>query len=310
LAHSGHSHNEIVGFYLSAVCSFYGITLGLLAVGTWQAYSDVDSKVDEEASVLAALYRNVSTFPDPKRAELQADLREYARQVIDVAWPLQQRGIVPQNTAAIVQAFQTHLASFEPVTESQKTLHAEAYREFDRLVELRRIRLNSVVAGLPAPLWSVVLVGAFLNIAVTWFFDMFDGRTDTPLEADEATNLYNSVQRYWSVIDEGWPMPTIAGGVVAQELHAFYELLGPDVAYFLGGAVACHGDGPKEGARLCRQIIDAAIKGRTNNDGQPLKDGLILAMKNAYGESHPMEYIEPRALIENASCDLKSWFER
>jgi hypothetical protein len=39
--------------------------------------------------VLAALYRNVSTFPDPKRAELQADLREYARQVIDVAWPLQ-----------------------------------------------------------------------------------------------------------------------------------------------------------------------------------------------------------------------------
>ena len=172
VAHSGHSHNEIVGFYLSAVCLFYGITLGLLAVGTWQAYSDVDSKVDEEASVLAALYRNVSTFPDPKRAELQADLREYARQVIDVAWPLQQRGIVPQNTAAIVQAFQTHLASFEPVTESQKTLHAEAYREFDRLVELRRIRLKSVVAGLPAPLWSVVLVGAFLNIAVTWFFDM------------------------------------------------------------------------------------------------------------------------------------------
>jgi hypothetical protein len=75
--------------------------------------------------------------------------------VIDVAWPLQQRGIVPQNTAAIVQAFQTHLASFEPVTESQKTLHAEAYREFDRLVELRRIRLKSVVAGLPAPLHAV-----------------------------------------------------------------------------------------------------------------------------------------------------------
>src|SRR5258708_38550655 len=136
-----YSHNDIVGLYLGPICLLYGITLGLFAVGTWQAHSDVDSKVDEEASVLAALYRNVSTFPDPKRAELQADLREYARQVIDVAWPLQQRGIVPQNTAAIVQAFQTHLAGFEPVTESQKTLHAEAYREFDRLVELRRVLL-------------------------------------------------------------------------------------------------------------------------------------------------------------------------
>ena len=92
-----HSHNEIVGFYLGAICLFYGITLGLVAVGTWQVYSEVDAKVGEEASALAALYRNVSNFPDPKGAELQADLREYARQVIDVAWPLQRRGIVPQN---------------------------------------------------------------------------------------------------------------------------------------------------------------------------------------------------------------------
>ncbi len=33
-----HSHNEIVGFYLGAVCIFYGITLGLIAVGTWEVY--------------------------------------------------------------------------------------------------------------------------------------------------------------------------------------------------------------------------------------------------------------------------------
>jgi Protein of unknown function (DUF4239) len=64
------------------------------------------------------------------------------------------------------------LASFEPATEGQKTRYAETYRELDRIVELRRLRLKSVVAGLPMALWSVVLVGAFVNIAVTWFFDM------------------------------------------------------------------------------------------------------------------------------------------
>ena len=167
-----HSHNDIVGFYLAANCVYYGITLGMLAIGTWQAYSDVDTKVGEEASVLAALYRDVSNFPDPKRAELQADLREYTHQVIDIAWPLQRRGIVPQNANNAMEAFQTHLVNFEPMTEGQKALLAEAYREFDRIVELGRIRLQSVTAGLPGPLWSVVLVGAFLNIAVTWFFDM------------------------------------------------------------------------------------------------------------------------------------------
>jgi uncharacterized membrane protein YiaA len=167
-----HSHNEIVGFYLGAVCLFYGITLGLVAVGTWEAYSDVDNKVSEEASALAGLYRDVSSFSDPKRTELQTDLREYARQVIDVAWPLQRQGIAPQNSADALMAIQTHLANFEPVTDGQKMLHGEAYREFDRVVELRRIRLRSVLAGLPAPLWTVMLVGAFVCIALTWFFDM------------------------------------------------------------------------------------------------------------------------------------------
>src|SRR5260370_20533342 len=90
-----HSHNDIVGFYLGAICLFYGITLGLLAVGTWQTYSELDAKVGEEASALAALYRNGSSFPDPERAELQADLRECARQELGVARPLQRRGVGP-----------------------------------------------------------------------------------------------------------------------------------------------------------------------------------------------------------------------
>jgi hypothetical protein len=166
------SHNDIVGFFLGTIGLFYGITLGLVAVGTWETYSDVDTKVDQEASALAALYRDVSNLPEPKRSELQDDLREYTRRLIDVVWPLQRRGIAPQSAAGVVDTIQTHLASFEPGTEGQKTLHAEAYREFSRVVELRRTRLKSVTAGLPASLWVVLLVGAVVNIAVTWFFHM------------------------------------------------------------------------------------------------------------------------------------------
>jgi hypothetical protein len=58
------------------------------------------------------------------------------------------------------------------VTESQKIIYAEAYRGFNQIAELRGRRLQSVNEGLAGPLWVVVLAGAFLNIAVTWFFDM------------------------------------------------------------------------------------------------------------------------------------------
>jgi len=66
-----HSHNEVVGYYLAAVCVFYGITLGLLAVATWQTYSDVATRVGEEAAAVGALYRDVSGLPEPNRKELQ-----------------------------------------------------------------------------------------------------------------------------------------------------------------------------------------------------------------------------------------------
>lgn len=89
-----------------------------------------------------------------------------------ISKPLQRRGIVPQSEGLVLSALQSHLVSFEPRTEGQKELFAEAHRGFSRLAELRGRRLQSVREGLPGPLWTIVLAGALLSIAVTWFFDM------------------------------------------------------------------------------------------------------------------------------------------
>lgn len=167
-----HSHNDIVGFYLAAITVFYGITLGLLMVGVWTNYSDTDAKSGQEAATLAALYRDVSGYPVPIRKVLQTDLRDYTREVIDVAWPEQRHGIIPKANGENLSHFQQNLISFEPATEGQKILHAEAYKQFNQLVELRRMRLLSVNTGLSAPLWALVLIGGFITIAVTWFFHM------------------------------------------------------------------------------------------------------------------------------------------
>jgi hypothetical protein len=167
-----HSHNEVVSSYLGAVCVFYGITLGLFAVATWQTYTDVETRVGEEAAAVGALYRDVGSFPDPSRRELQEDLRQYVRQVIDVAWPQQRRGIVPEDDGVTLSILQAHLSRFEPATEGQKVIYGEVYRGFNTIAEFRGRRLQSVQSGLAGPLWTIVLAGAFLSIAITWFFDM------------------------------------------------------------------------------------------------------------------------------------------
>ncbi|MHC5540358.1 bestrophin-like domain, partial [Singulisphaera rosea] len=46
----------------------------------------------------------------------------------------------------------------------------EAFHSLDAVVEHRSLRLQSVGGGLPASLWSVVLIGAVLSILPTYLF--------------------------------------------------------------------------------------------------------------------------------------------
>ncbi len=166
-----HSHNDVVSYYLAAVTVFYGITLGLLAVATWTNFAATQDKVDREAQVVASLYRDVNSFPDPLRTQLDDDLRAYVRQVVDVSWPLQRKGMIPTATSNTLDTFQGHLLDFEPTTERQKIVTEEAYRQFNMLVECRRARLETVTSGMPSSLWSLVILGGLITLTVTLFFD-------------------------------------------------------------------------------------------------------------------------------------------
>jgi hypothetical protein len=164
----GSEYNDMVGHFLSAFGVLYGITLGLISVGAWENYGDVENKVSAEAAALASLYRNVDSYPAPHRTELTSLLRDYTREVIDVAWPLMRKGIVPRGAHPLVMRFQKTLVSFEPVTEGQKALHAESLYRFNQVVECRRLRVDSVEGRLPTILWVVVLAGSFMSFMLTW----------------------------------------------------------------------------------------------------------------------------------------------
>lgn len=162
--------NDIVSFYLSAFGVFYGLTIGLIAVATWENFSTVDGNVSQEASAISACYMDVSRMPEPHKKELQGLLSEYVRYTIEEAWPVQRTGVIPKGGTERLSVFYDRLLAYEPATESQKILLSEAVMQFNKIVEIRRQRLQAVPSGLPAVIWIVVLVGAALNIALTLFF--------------------------------------------------------------------------------------------------------------------------------------------
>ena len=161
---------------MQAVMVFYGLAVALIAVSVWQTYSDTSKIISGEASALNALYRDVTSYPEPIRLDLQKGLRDYTDQVIHEAWPLQRRGLVPSAGIVYMTRFQAVLDKFDPTTEGQKLLHEETLRAYNLLIQARRQRLDAVNTGLPGVMWGVIVVGAFIGLSTSFFFKVDDVR--------------------------------------------------------------------------------------------------------------------------------------
>ncbi len=167
---------EFSGSLVQSVMVFYGLSVGLIAVSVFQTYSDVSSITSREATSLAGLYRDVSSYPEPKRESLQAELRAYTEYVINEAWPLQRKGEIPLGGVEPVNRFQRDLVSFEPATEGQKALHAETLSAYNKMIDARRARLDSVGTALPNVMWLLIILGAAISLTSTFFFKVDDAR--------------------------------------------------------------------------------------------------------------------------------------
>src|SRR5512136_2118450 len=168
--------NDAVGGTISAIGVFYGITVGLIAVGVWTNYANASALATQEAAAIGALYRDVSSYPDPLRSELQAKLKDYTVEVIEKDWPAHRSGQIPPEGTRLLDEFQTRLTAFEPTTTGQQVLHGETLRVFNGLVEDRRQRLDAVTNALSNVMWFVIWIGAAINIVAGYFFYFQDAR--------------------------------------------------------------------------------------------------------------------------------------
>ena len=164
-------NNDII-FFASAIAVFYSLTVGLIAVGVWTTYTEVENTVSAEATAIGCFYRDISGYPEPTRTRLQTQVREYTVFLIEQAWPAQRRGKSTDVATRRLSALEQDLVRFEPATLGQQVLHAETFRQYNDVAGLRRKRLHAIGAGLPSVMWSVVLFGAFLTITVTYLLKM------------------------------------------------------------------------------------------------------------------------------------------
>lgn len=177
LSLSSHT-NEFVGVILSFTGVFYGIILGLVAVGAWETYNDSEGRAQTESARLAAFYRDITQLPEPGRTIIQNEVRVYTWTVIKKEWPSQSKGNAPfegdkpmTNIAALLFATPINSKNTEIVV-------IEAGRQFNELVEARRARIQSVDSAIPASLWYVLIIGTLIIMVMTWMLQIPNKRLD------------------------------------------------------------------------------------------------------------------------------------
>jgi hypothetical protein len=172
----GENDGDFCTAMVASIMVFYGLATALTAVNVWETYVRVEEITKQEASSLAVLYRNVSEYPEPLRSVLRAEIRTYTERVIRQSWPLQRQGRIPTEGVKTMDRLQSALVTFEPVTEAHKALALETLSSFDRMMEARRMRLDSVERKLPGVMWLVIVLGAFISLFSAYFFPVLDAR--------------------------------------------------------------------------------------------------------------------------------------
>ncbi len=166
--------NDAVGGTVQAIGVFYGITVGLIAVGAWNSTETASALVSGEATAVVALYRDVSGYPQPVRDALRSRLVNYTRGVIELDWPAQREGRVEDSGVRLLDELQSTLFSFEPSTSGQAALHAETLRSYNTLSQQRRLRVHALAASLSSMMWVVIWIGAAISISVAYLFKIED----------------------------------------------------------------------------------------------------------------------------------------
>ena len=148
---------------------FFGILLALVALSVYENFAQTHQATLDEAAKVGALYRATTGLPPEDGGEMRETLDRYVTTVIELDFPAQRGGELPNASALEVNRFQQLMHDLEPQTLEQQAEFVQVLGTFDDWVESRRARIDATTLELPPLFWVVIWVGAAVNAVLIAF---------------------------------------------------------------------------------------------------------------------------------------------
>jgi ABC-type multidrug transport system fused ATPase/permease subunit len=148
----------------------FAVLLAFVVLAAFQSFNDARSGAEQEATTVVQLSRTLEFFPAADRDPLEGVLTCYGRAVIHDEWPAMKDGDRSPVVQVWVNRFQGDLKQLDPRTEAQKAAFLKLLDQQDTRTDARRARLSEANRAIPAPVWFLLGLGAFVTVGFAMFF--------------------------------------------------------------------------------------------------------------------------------------------
>lgn len=150
---------------------FTSITLLLIAFSMVRVQGDhrnVEDLVSREAALMFKLNRSLAAFSGGHSAELQGDLKDYAKSIVSDEWPLMAKGERSEESSNLLIDLTQGIRLLDPKNPVQQMARAEIVTTLNQLTDVREARLSASRLKLPTYLLQALMASIILLIGFGW----------------------------------------------------------------------------------------------------------------------------------------------
>lgn len=166
------THHDVTDPYSQFVGMLFAVLLGFMVADAMQRFGAARATVEQEASSLGNVFRLADAFPNPQKEKMQRLCARYAEEVAHIEWPMLAKKTTSFETWATYRELWKTCTEYDPVTPRQADAHQALLPCMASLGDARRLRVNALHNGMPAILWSILIVGGVATTVFTYFFNV------------------------------------------------------------------------------------------------------------------------------------------
>ncbi|OFY24943.1 MAG: hypothetical protein A2W98_03970 [Bacteroidetes bacterium GWF2_33_38] len=167
------SHNEVTGFFFTAIASLYSLLLGFVVFVVWGQLNETQGNVSIEGSSAMGLYRDIKFYPDTIEAkELMTVYLDFVFNVVNEEIPNMGLMKTSQKTAESFNQVFYKIEHLNPKNQFQIQLVAEMFHHLNELATYRELRTSSIEAEIPPIMWLPIILGALITLICSLLVDI------------------------------------------------------------------------------------------------------------------------------------------